>query len=210
MNSISRTAKTLDKVFTVIYWLMLICIVVAIIGTSIGAYAVFKGSLLVNSHNIYTLDFGNLKLLLAPGVLPEITTEDFSRGVFTAYFFFIPHSFIWILMLRTVRNVLSPFIRQEPFHDTIAKGLKRLAILLTVETAVSAAASVLTDHFIRNGLNIYELFLCDDLFPERFVGVVWERHSIDVTPLLFAGALYLLSKVFLYGQELQTLSDETL
>ena len=146
----------------------------------------------------------------APGILPEIITEDFNRGVFTAYFFFIPHSIIWILMLRTARNVLSPFIRQEPFHDTIAKGLKRLAILLTINTALSAVASVLTDHFIRNGLNIHELFLCDGLFPERFVGVVLERNSIDVTPLLFAGALYLLSKVFLYGQELQQLSDETL
>lgn len=106
--------------------------------------------------------------------------------------------------------MLSPFIRQEPFHDTIAKGLKRLAILLTINTALSAVASVLTDHFIRNGLNIHELFLCDGLFPERFVGVVLERNAIDVTPLLFAGALYLLSKVFLYGQELQQLSDETL
>ena len=48
------------------------------------------------------------------------------------------------------------------------------------------------------------------LFPDRFVGAVWEQPSIDVTPLLFAGALYLLSKVFQYGQELQTLSDETL
>lgn len=99
MNSISRTAKTLDRVFAVIYWIMLICVVVAIIGTSIGAYAVFRGSQLVNSYNIYTLDFGDLKLILAPGVLPEITTEDFTRGVFTAYFFFIPHSIIWILML---------------------------------------------------------------------------------------------------------------
>ena len=34
--------------------------------------------------------------------------------------------------------------------------------------------------------------------------------TADLTPLLFAGALYLLSKVFRYGQELQTLFDETL
>ena len=34
--------------------------------------------------------------------------------------------------------------------------------------------------------------------------------TFDLTPLLFAGGLYLLSKVFQYGQELQTLSDETL
>ena len=210
MNSISRTAKNLDRVFAVIYWIMLICVVVAFIGTSIGAIAVFRGTPLIDSNRIYTLNFGNLKLMPAPGILAEIITEDFNRGVFTAYFFFIPHSIIWILMLRTVRNVLAPFIRQEPFHDTIAKGLKRLAILLTIETALSAVASVLTDHFIRNGLNIHELFLGDGLFPDRFVGAVWEQPSIDVTPLLFAGALYLLSKVFQYGQELQTLSDETL
>ena len=50
MNSISRTAKTLDKVFAVIYWIMLICVVVAIIGTSIGAIAVFRGTPLIDSN----------------------------------------------------------------------------------------------------------------------------------------------------------------
>ena len=36
------------------------------------------------------------------------------------------------------------------------------------------------------------------------------KNGASLMPLLFAGALYLLSKVFLYGQELQQLSDETL
>lgn len=210
MNSISRTAKAIDKVCACIYWVMLVSIVVMILGCTIGAIAVLRGSPLIDSHHIYTLTFGNLKLMLAPGILPEIVTEDFTRAVFTAFLYFIAWSIVWFLIMRTIRNVLGPFIRQEPFHETIANGLKHLAILLTINTALSVISTVLMNHFLRNGLNVQQLFLIDGLFPDRFVGAVLTSHSIDVTPLLFAGALYLLSKVFLYGQELQALSDETL
>lgn len=210
MKSISRTAKTLDRILAVLHWIVLLSIVVTVFGCTIGVVAVLRGRPLIDSYHIYTLTFGQLKLMLAPGVLPEIATEDYTRAAFTAFLSFIAWAIVWYLIMRTVRSVLGPFIRQEPFHETVAAGLKRLAILLTVDTARSAISSVLIDHFRRNGLKLYELFLGDGLFPDRFYGVVLKRPTIDVTPLLFAGALYLLSKVFLYGQELQTLSDETL
>lgn len=210
MNSISRTAKTLDKVFAVLYWLIIAGIVLLLIMAVTLATPLYKGTPLINSEQIYTLTFGSLKLMLAPGVMPQIIKGDVYPFLFAIFLATTVTAVMLLLMMRTVRNILRPFIRQEPFHETIAHGLKRLSTLITVNTALSAFFAVVLDMLFHNTISIAALFLNFDPGPDRFVGAVRTNSTVDVTPLIFAGALYLLSKVFQYGQELQTLSDETL
>lgn len=210
MNTISRTAKILDRVIRFIRWLIIFSIAAIAFFAVIGGIFAARGTLLVRADMIYTLTFGNLKLQLAPGVLPEIAGEGFEMVLLAALFSTLVAQVIYLLMLRTVRDVLRPFIEREPFHEAVACGLNRLSVLIVINAVLGTLSTGVFDHLTRRTLDIQKLFLDSGLSPNRFVGAVLSNSTIDVTPLFFAGTLYLLSKVFQYGQELQTLSDETL
>jgi len=204
MNTISRTARILDKICAVLYWLVLVAAVVIFIAVVILGIVFFRGADLLGVNVSYTLNLGSYQLQLAPGVMAQIASPGYERTLLLTAVFALCSMPVYFLMLLTVRDVLKPFIHSQPFHETVAKDLKRLAILVTADTALNALSAYLMDHLTRTHLDI------TPLFTDRVTAVTMLGTELELTPLLFAGALYLLSKVFLYGQELQTLSDETL
>lgn len=159
MDKLSRTARLLDKIIAIIYWIMVISAVLVILSIAILAF------LSINSPELWT---------------------GFSAGLSIYSLIGVP---LYCVMLLTIRDTLKPFINRQPFHETVARNLRRLAILMTANTVLEWIGSFLMTR------------MAQDLFNPA---------SLDLTPLLYAGGLYLLSKVFLYGQELQQLSDETL
>lgn len=210
MNAIPRTAKILDKVCRFLYWVLIFFTAVLAIAVVILGVSVFKGTPLLKSTESYLLSFGNLELLLAPGVLTEILAPGFEPLLLAVMVLTLAAIPVLILELQTVRDILQPFIRTEPFHEAIAKGLHRLAILVVIDTVFAAVVTVLMDQIAQRHLDIHALFTDGAVFGERIITAGLANSVIDVSPLLFAGALYLLSKVFRYGQELQQLADETL
>ena len=198
MNSISRTAKILDRVIGAVQWFFTLAAVVGVLACLVIGYAALTNSP-VFSRIDTTIDLGPVSLALAAGVTPGI-----SRWTYFALAFFgmlaLP---VYCIILRTIRDILQPFIHRQPFHATVARDLHRLSILIAVNTALEWTSNSITGWMVRTS-NVEQLLLSDAV---RSVTV---EFDFDLTPLLFAGALYLLSKVFLYGQELQTLSDETL
>ena len=210
MNAMSKTAKILDKICGFIYWLLIIVTVISLLGVALLVVTILMDTQLLRDNQSYTLTLGSLQLLLAPGVLPEIVREGFEPWLLGTIVFSIAAMPVYFVMLLTVRDVLKPFINREPFHETVAKDLKRLSILVVVDTVLNAIATGSMDHLTRNYLDLHRLFAGEQIFGDRIITAGLTSTTIDVTPLLFAGALYLLSKVFLYGQELQQLSDETL
>lgn len=210
MNTISRTAKILDKICAALYWVLIVATVIILFTLIPLGVSVLRGDEIIKVNQSYTLTLGSLELLLAPGVMSEIAAPGYSWTLFWTTVFAMISMPVYFVMLLTVRDVLQPFIRREPFHETVAKDLKRLSILLLVNTALDWIAAGMLDHMLRAYLDIEKLFLDGALFGDRVIAVGLADTTFELSPLLFAGALYLLSKVFLYGQELQTLSDETL
>ncbi len=210
MNTISRTAKTLDRICKFIYWLMIVSMVIVLFVLAFLGISMAVGAPLLKDNESYLLSLGNLELLLAPGVLSEILSDGWQPLLLGIVIFSIVTMPVYFLMLLTIRDVLQPFINRTPFHETVAKDLKRLSVLVVINTILNAVATGLMDHMMQNYLDLHRLFVGDQIFGDRIITVGLANTTIDLTPLLFAGALYLLSKVFLYGQELQTLSDETL
>lgn len=210
MNSMSRTAKILDRICGFIYWLMIAAMVIMLFVLVFLGISMAVGAPLLKDNESYLLSLGNLELLLAPGVLAEILSDGWQPLLLWIVIFSIASMPVYFLMLLTIREVLQPFINREPFHETVAKDLKRLSILVAANTILNAVTTGLMDHLARNYLDLHSLFIGEEVFGDRIIAVGLAGTTIDVTPFLFAGALYLLSKVFLYGQELQTLSDETL
>lgn len=210
MNSISRTAKAIDKVCAFVYWVLMITTVIILFALVFFGISVFRGADVIKANQSYNLSLGSLELLLAPGVMAEITAPGYEKTLLWTAIFAMASMPVYFVMLLTVRDLLLPFIRREPFHETVAKDLKRLSILVLINTALDWIATGLLDRMLRMYLDIEKLFLDGVLFGDRVIAVGIADTTFELTPLLFAAALYLLSKVFLYGQELQTLSDETL
>ena len=206
MNSISRTAKLLDRICGILYWVLLVGMVLCFFAVVLLAIPILGGTELFKDNQSYSLSLGSLRLLLAPGVMAGITAPGYEKNLLWTAIFALGSMPVYFVMLLTVRDVLQPFIRKEPFHGMVAKDLKRLSILLLLNTVLNWIAAGLADHMTRTYLDI------ETLFPNssQVISVNLASTAIELTPLLFAAALYLLSKVFLYGQELQQLSDETL
>ncbi len=210
MDRISKTAKTLDKIVGFLYWVMIFAIVFGILTAAVLGFMVYMDTDFLKGNQSNLLSFGRLELLLAPGVLKEITVGNYGSYLLWTAVLTLVSAPVYCIALLTVRDILKPFIHCQPFHETVAKDLKTLSILVVVDTALTGVTTVILDHMTRNMYDLHKLFIGDQVFGDKIITVGLANASIDLTPLLFAAALYLLSKVFLYGQELQKLSDETL
>ena len=199
MNKMSKTAKLLDRIIAVIFWVTLVVTVLCIIG---GCAVLLLSGKIPNRSDwpLTTLNFGSLELTLHPDAVPH----NYGGYLLAAALFLLVHVPVLCIMLHTLRDTLKPFIACQPFHDTISRNLRKLAILVVVYTALTILGEA-----VLTGL-LVSLFDPASLLHNDMVLDVSVNVTADLTPLLFAGALYLLSKVFLYGQELQQLSDETL
>ncbi len=199
MNKMSKAARILDRIIAVIFWLTLSVTVLCIIGG--GVLLLLRGRIPDRSYwPLTTLNFGSLELLLHPDAVPR----NYGSYLLAAVLFLLVHVPVFCIMLRTLRDTLKPFITCQPFHDTISKNLRKLAILVVVYTALTIVGEA-----VLTGLLVSIFDPASLLRNEKVLGVS-VNLTADLTPLLFAAALYLLSKVFQYGQELQQLSDETL
>lgn len=205
MDKLSKTAKTLDKIVGFLYWATILAAAFAILTTGVLALVVGKDASSLNGSQTQALTFGVLRLSLAPGVMEEIAVGNYGSYLLWTSVLSLVSAPVYCVALLTVRDILKPFIHRQPFQETVAKDLKRLAILVVADTALTWIVTGITDHMTRNLYDLDALFLGD-----RITAVTLSAHTLNTTPLLFAAALYLLSKVFLYGQELQKLSDETL
>lgn len=199
MNKMSKAAKILDRIVAVIFWITLSVTALCILGG--GILLLLRGRIPDRSDwPLTTLTFGSLELLLHPDAVPR----NYGSYLLAAALFLLVHVPVFCIMLRTLRDTLKPFIACQPFHDTISRNLRKLAILVVVYTALTIVGEAFLTRLLVS------IFDPASLLRNDMVLGVSVNLTTDLTPLLFAGALYLLSKVFLYGQELQQLSDETL
>ena len=198
MDKMSKTAKILDRIIRVVQWLVTLAAVFGIVFClAVGCAALTHSPIFGMAYT--SINLGSVSLTLAAGVPTAI-----SRGVYLALAFFGTMALpVYCIILKTIRDILRPFIHHEPFHETVARNLHRLSILVIINAALGWIGNGIMGWMARY-CNVEQLLLSD------VVRSVTINYDFDLTPLLFAGALFLLSKVFLYGQELQTLSDETL
>lgn len=103
-----------------------------------------------------------------------------------------------------LHRILAPMTQGRPFADSVSRDLRRLAWLSLVGTVGG--------RMLKNCVTALEMALTDagSLFASGSVTEYRVDFGIDLTDLLIPAALFLLSYIFRYGQELQKQSDETL
>ncbi len=205
MNPLCKTAKTLDTVFKIIKILLAIACITSLAATAlIGAALIFDMDMTKIGVSEPALILGEVRLDLAPGF--EIPVMDSLFYSLTELAMILVVSLFGFFAVKCIRGMLAPMTEGEPFRSVVARNLKKLAWLSIVYTAV---------RFFLDGL---ESFLFGHFFGDTVAkliegsGITHISYDIesDMSFLLVAGVLFLLSYVFRYAEELQKLSDETL
>ncbi len=198
MKLLRRTARLLDRILAILYYPFLVVACLSVMGCLLNVVLSCFGVQILGDQATLLL-LGNLTLTLAPEaatVVPGwVPTVLSALGVV-----YLPVSCI---MLLCVRDILKPFIQGTPFHETVARNLRTLGRLMLLNAVIT---------IVMDRLLVYVSRLCDleALLLGQKILRVTQTHTFDLMPLLFSGVLFLLAGIFRYGQELQTLSDETL
>lgn len=153
-------------------------------------------------NGTYTLELGHVTLDLIPdGAIPaEATRIRIIGGLILC----IPLLLVTARCLAVVQNILRPMSEGRPFDRRVSDSFRKLSFYVLIGGFLAEAARMLTAALQLNSLKLSALFN-PDLVSNFTVEI-----AMDTGFLFLFAALYLMSYVFRYGEQLQQISDETL
>jgi len=203
MDKLISTARKIDIVFKIAEIMLKIafvaCLVCAVIITAAGLFdlpaeMIGTGDLL--------LEFGPLTLTVADAYAPDF--DSMLIQVAAMLVLGAGCSFIGILCVKAIRAILAPMKDGKPFASETSKNLRKLgwlSLILGAAVQVMEAISLLTLFIVQK----MDTLLISDKITHVNVNI-----SFDPSFLIIPAVFFLLAYVFKYGEQLQTLSDETL
>ena len=205
MNSLKKTAKTLDTVFKLFKILLVIACVASIVVTAfVAAVLLFD----VDTESLGMVDqilqLGDVQLTLAQGYSFSLDNVLYVSLVEMAVL--VITAIAGLVAVGYIRTILHPMTEGEPFRNIVAVTLKKLAWLQiaygVLRFFLDGAEAFLVTHFYADTLS--------ELIEGSGISHIAYEKEGSLGFLLVAGVLFLLSYVFRYAEELQKLSDETL
>ena len=203
MNSLTNTAKKLDKVFEIVHIVLgALAIACLVFIALIGLAYIFKWDPEMIGTGYASLEIGFLELHIAEGFAPD------------KWLVLLQAAITLIISCRLlcdarrgvgyIRQILQPMAQEKPFDRIIGTNLKKLA-KLSINLGILYNAILLVQQ-------IMTLFIFDvpGLLTGDKITHVTQNFHVDLSFLICWAILTLLSYVFRYGEELQQLSDETL
>lgn len=205
MEKLKKTAKVLDrfaKIFKVIFIAAAIFLFAGLIITSVYYLAIRDDdavAVLVGGDLHLTL--GNVRLNLdhlVPGStrpLVPVAVMMLTNALMLA---------IAAVEAGILHRILAPMAEGRPFDSAVSENLGKLGWLTLVQAAVYSVAEFL---IFSMELRLFEFGYF--LNPE-YVKSYTVDFRLEISRFLIPAALFLLSWIFHYGEELQRQSDETL
>lgn len=207
MNKITKTARTLDTFFKIVYrlyitlnliiWIPLGFIFLFLI---LGAPELLKA---ISAGLVNTLRFGSASFTLSP----DVSAAAADVGIFylvAGLIIGLLGLVLAILSIRCVRRILAPMKEGLPFAREVAENFQKLGWLTILGGVLDLVMELVLDGSLIRAYDLGALFLSDK------ITAVNVNYVLDFSFVLLALILFGLSYVFRYGQELQQLSDETL
>ena len=184
LKKISNLAGIMDrilKIVQIINYILMGITLLSSIATMASAGHLFQSSYTVNLGN-YILKMKNSGNYDASQIRNIVVLKFLSMEIFCV---------IYAYGIHVLRYILRPMKEGQPFQNGISLKLRKLALVSLVGGAVSA-------------FDMKALFNSDLLLDYSHM------YNINITFLIMAIILYILSYVFKYGEALQKESDETL
>lgn len=193
--NINKTLKIAQKIIRIFKVLLVLSIVVYTL-------------LILYTGNIDTTQTAATRISL--GVIELNLRQTFQDSVlspallFITLFIMISLLILWYLMLRKLDIIIANAISGQIFSPTSGRSLKMISVYVIIEGVINLIASFISSNTISKYIFNLELFNTD------IVSSVTVKTDYDISFLITAFIIFILAKIFAYGEELQKLSDETL
>lgn len=103
-----------------------------------------------------------------------------------------------------LRTIFAPMKEGRPFDDNAPRTLRRIAVSILIGGGLAAVLGVVERLLLMRAYPAEAIFDCAAITKIEYA------FTADLTFVLLAGVIFLLSYIFSYGQALQRESDETL
>ncbi len=193
--NINKTLKIAQKIIRIFKVLLVLSIVVYTL-------------LILYSGNIDTTQTAATRISL--GVIELNLRQTFQDSVlspallFITLFIMISLLILWYLMLSKLDIIIANAISGQIFSPTSGRSLKMISVYVIIEGVINLIASFISSNTISKYIFNLELFNTD------IVSSVTVKTDYDISFLITAFIIFILARIFAYGEELQKLSDETL
>lgn len=178
-----------------------VALVFAILLAVFAALIPFFGDALTSGADM-SLEFGSIRVQLAPGSLPDRSTMyGFAAGELCVAAIMLAYA---ALITRQIFGILTPISEGTPFGGGVSAGLKRLAFIILFGGIVMETAKFVITTIMASAFDI------GILFSDAAVTDVSVQIGLDMTFIVMFLVVYMLSLVFRCGEALQRESDETL
>lgn len=203
MNTLSNTAKKLDKVFEIAHIVLGALAITSIVGVALIAVAyILKLDPAMIGTGYENFDIGFLELTVAETHAPD------------KWMVLLQAAITLLVSCRLmydgrrgigyIREILQPMKEEKPFDSVVSTNLKKLA-RLSINLGILCNIIILSEQIMT--VFVYDL---PELLLNEKITHVGGMFTVDLTFVIYWAILLLLSYVFRYGEQLQQLSDETL
>ena len=203
MNSLSNTAKKLDKVLEIAHIVLGALAIACIVGVALIATAyILKLDPAMIGTGYENFDVGFLELEVAESYAPDkwlILLQAAITLLVSCRLMYDGRKGIGY-----IREILQPMKEEKPFDSVVSINLNKLA-RLSINLGILYNIIILSEQIIT----VFVYDLPGLLLSDKIIHVS-SMFTVDLTFVIYWAILLLLSYVFRYGQQLQQLSDETL
>lgn len=203
MDKLTSTARKIDVVFKIADVMLKIAFGTCLV--CVGLVAV-SGLFDLPAEMVGTvdqmLDFGNITFHIAEGYVPEFGSMLFQNALMCAMAAVI--CFVTHLGVKTIRAILAPMKEGKPFASEVSKNLRKLGWLGLIICLMGQALEAVSLLVVASMMNLETLLISEKI---THVDI---NASFELSVLIIPAVFFLLAYVFKYGEQLQTLSDETL
>ena len=198
MNDKSKDLlKKICFILKIVRWVCLISVVL-LIGLSL--FYTFN-------KDVYNTLFGSIRIDFLQLIFKDDTAlHKDSMSMWLPLIFLITAILVFIVYksIQTIESICTITMDHTPFDVRVANHIKNLAKYILAGGIVFNILEVCRVMYFKQIINF------DLLFNPKYVTQIKFDIRIELSFLIFAALIYLLSYIFRYGQELQQLSDETL
>lgn len=194
-----KSTKLLHKILGILFWGIVVVYVV-------GALVMFLALVAIKDTAVFDgfpIFIGDYTLLLSKG-FTRAQMGQFLWLMFAGYAIF---GGLYGYGIRILQGILEPMTQGKPFNTAVSDGLKKLSYAVLVFGVADVILQVAADVVYNKMIDI----------PSLFAAGVVESYSISISTMIgyfdfvvWFFLIRLFRRIFIYGETLQQLSDETL
>lgn len=193
--NINKTLKITQKIIRIFKVLLVLSIVVYTL------LILYSGNIDTTQTAATSISLGVIELNLKQAFQDSVLSPAL---LFITLFIMISLLILWYLMLSKLDIIIANAISGQIFSPTSGRSLKMISVYVIIEGVINLIASFISSNTISKYIFNLELFNTD------IVSSVTVKTDYDISFLITAFIIFILARIFAYGEELQKLSDETL